>query len=152
MFKLFLTAAALLALVKFNHANKSSIEVIDDSLLEDSEYEYEYDQGDDQDYCSDGVLIERVEEILLPVDIEQDYENVKYEQANIQSLLDAYERLGQYRQNVSEKLSSINKIVINKYKDNFFNLDISTECISTLKRIFDGINAHQPWASKCKHG
>ena len=153
MFKQFLIASVLLAMVTVIQANNSSIEVNNETFLNDSEYEYDpdYDQGDDQDYCNDGSLVERVEGLLLPEDTGDEGENVKYEQATIESLLDAYVRLGQYRQNVSEKLSSINKIVINKLKDKFFYLDISSECISTLRRIFEGINAGQPWASKCKH-
>ena len=115
-----------------------------------NETDYDFDDDNNDQRCSADAIIEQFNSIILPDDYEEGKHNIKNRIESFNESLLASIRLEQYSHNVSEKMSELNKRIVNRLSEAMMTLDLPPECMTSLVRIMNGVNNGDLWALKCK--
>ncbi|XP_054166937.1 uncharacterized protein LOC128964372 [Oppia nitens] len=85
---------------------------------------------------------------MAPEDYEEGKQNIKQTLKSFNDTVNAFNRLQQYRQNVTEKTAELNKRVSNRIAELLMTIDIDQNCMNSLMRIINGMRNGDLWALK----
>ena len=112
-----------------------------------TDIEMDYDSDDGQ--CSADAIIEQMTAIFTPDDYEEGKQNIKDSFENFNQTLIAINRLQQYTQNISEKMSEFSKRLSNRLSEVLMTVDLPPDCMNSLVRIGSAAKNGDLWALKC---
>jgi hypothetical protein len=110
--------------------------------------------SDDQLYVNENTcpprgMVDEIKYIVLPDDFDEQVNDIPLSIKSIDEYENIIRRLSGYRHNVSEKLSEITKLVGNEAKDILLTLNVSSDCMTSIFRIINGIQNSESWAFSC---